>query len=272
MTAVAAGARAIVAPAVLALVGALTAGAAWLGVAEAPSESGTGARWQNLLADTMAPGSLSFVSVTRTTGAVASVATSEGWIDFSTHDAHRVSVVRSPNFPAQWSEDVVVGGRGYEHLGADAPKRRPLAGAWTPLDAFAVAPLPALAGEPAPEIGDEWPVLRRVGTVRLSGIITTEYELSAVSVTCVGAAGQRSSETTHSSAWVDGDGRIRQFENTTDVALGGFESAVVTVTVFGHFGAPASINTPARVAGRAGSSNTPSRGPSPLAGCLVTPS
>jgi len=271
MAGVTAGRRGIPPLVLVAFLGALTVGAAWLGATEAPSDRpGPATMWQMFLAQTASARTLAFSSVTATTGAVTSVTRSDGVIDFSARNARRVSVVRSPHFPAQWTEEVVVGGVPYERLGIDRAGRRRFVGVWTRLSAFAVAPLPPLAGAPPPQIAAERPLLRRVGATRLSGVATTEYELFAVSITCVGAAGQRTSETIHSFAWIDGDGRIRGFENTTDVVLGGFESKVQTLTSFGQFGIAVTIGAPAPVAGPVGSSTTAVIATTPLAGCLVT--
>jgi hypothetical protein len=265
------GRRGIPPLALVAFLGALTLGAALLGATEAPSvRPGPAAMWQTFLDRTAAAGTLAFTSVTTTTGAVTSVARSEGVIDFSARNARRVSVVRSPHFPAQWTEEVVLGDVPYERLGIDRAGRPRFAGVWTRLSAFEVAPLPPLAGAPSPQVAAERPLMRRVRSAVLSGVATTEYELSAVSITCVGAAGERTSETTRSFTWIDGDGRIRGFANATDVVLGGFESKVQTLTSFSQFGIPVTISAPAPLAGSAGSSTTAVKPTIPLAGCLVT--
>lgn len=255
----------------MAFLGALTLGAALLGATEAPSgRPGPATMWQSVLDDTASAGTLAFTSVTTTTGAATSVTRSVGTIDFSARNARRVSVVRSPHFPAQWTEEVVVGGVPYERLGVDRAGRPRFVDVWTRLSAFEVAPLAPLAGAPSPLVAAERPLMRRVGTTVVSGNSTTEYELSAVSITCVGAAGERTSETTRSFIWIDGDGRIRGFAGTTDVVLGGFESKVQTLTSFSQFGIPVTISAPAPVAGSVGSPTSAVKRTTPLAGCLVT--
>jgi hypothetical protein len=270
MAGVTAGRRGIPPLALVAILGVLTVGAGWLGATEAASgRAGPATMWQSFLDQTAGAGTLAFTSVATTTGAVTSVTSAKGVIDFSTTSARQVSVVRSPHFPAQWTEEVVADGVPDERLGVDRAGRPRFVRVWTRLGTFEVAPFPPLAGPPSPQLAAERPLMRRVGTTRLSGVATTEYELSAVSITCVGSAGQRTTETMRSFTWIDGDGRIRRFENTTDAVLGGFESKVRTLTSFGQFGIPVTIRAPALVSGSVGSTRTAGRPTTPLAGCLV---
>jgi hypothetical protein len=219
------------------------------------------------VASTVSARTLTFQSVTTTSGASESVVLATGVIDFPRHDATEEDVERGPGAPPQWNEVVVFAGSAYERPATDRAGVPRFVGVWTSQSSFAVAPFAPLSGptQDSPPLGGS--SLRRVAATSVGGVSAIEYQLSPVGITCVLGDGDQRSESVSSTIWVDASGRILKFENLAVVAEAGVQSVVLTVTTFDRFGAAVAVDPPLRVG--AGPPSRPVG--NPLAGCLLTP-
>jgi hypothetical protein len=269
--------------AVVVLLGALTAAAAWLGVAQSPSGHGAN-RWAGIVAQTKAAGTLAFSTTQRSSGLSSSgsqpvgagsgtsVERVRGVVDFTAGDAFEVSVVRSASFPAQWMQTVAIAGSAYGRNGIDRGNGARFSGAWLRGSGFSLPPLGAVVGVIGPQLAAGPPNLVSLGHAVVRGIPTTIYQVSSVTISCPTSGGtEPRTEHGRSRIWVDAQGRIRRFESVTVARFGGGTSTIRTtaITEFGDFGRPVHINPPAAVVGT--TPPTPTTLPNPLAGCLLTP-
>ncbi|MGH9006959.1 MAG: hypothetical protein ACRDV6_04475 [Acidimicrobiales bacterium] len=264
--------------AVLALLVGLSGFAAWLGVDQSPAPPPGQTTWQRFVADTEAAGTLAFSSVSVLTGQTASTSRTSGVVDFPSAEAIELTAIGSAGFPSQWIETAVVNGQAYQRLGRDGTRGRHLprfSGPWLrQVDPVAVTPLRQVSGPRLPD--EEFPVhLVAMGTRRVGGVVTTEYRVISVLISCPGAPpGRPALESTITHAWVDDQGRIRRFsEADADIIAspnGPQATSDSIVTTFGHFGTAVTVTTPAQVLGAPATRPLPPQ-PDPLAGCLVTP-
>ncbi len=250
---------------VVALLFASTGFATWLGVSEAPTIRGGLARF---LADSEAEGTLAF-SMTVRTPALHALERSSGQLDFADRNGHAFSETTTPQALPQYTETVVVHGVAYERPGADHPGGPRFEGPWDRIaTGIAVPPFAPLAG--ALPAAPAAPEMLRLGHATVGGVAVTEYRVSSYGVSCPPGTGPATALHETTWVWVDGQGRIRRWEDQAAARFGdstvGLEST--TVVTFDHFGAPVAVDAPARVIGLAPHTGT---APNPYAGCLVTP-
>jgi hypothetical protein len=258
--------RSLGATGVVILLLAAAGGATWLGVSESPRAQGALARF---ITDSEAEGTLAFVMTSRTAG-VGSTELIHGVIDFADDNGSEVSETVVPHALAQYAETVVVHGAAYGRLAADRADGPRFDGPWQRGDAgISVPPFAPRAG-PVPPLPVP-PHLVRLADARVDGVATTEYQVASFGVSCPPGTGPATQLHEATWLWVDGQGRVRRWENRTEAQTGNGTTGLLTTTVmvsFGDFGAPVSVSTPTNVLGAPTPTSTPIN---PLAGCLVTP-
>jgi hypothetical protein len=229
--------RAAFSTALVGLLGVVAAGAAWLGVAQEPSNGAV--LWGAFVADTTATGSLAFIT---TSGAPATRDVTRGLVDFAMQEEIARTVLGNLRAGPE-IELKVVHGVGYQR--SVLPGAHGLGG-WRRLSApvglapFIGAALPLFSAAPAD--------LTRLGEIDLRGTATTEYRVASSTFMCpTNRDGEPTYETSVVRAWVDGDGRIRQLQT---VVFARFDPGLTfrsnTTTVLRRTGTPVHVNAPAR--------------------------
>ncbi len=119
----------------------------------------------------------------------------------------------------QYTETVVVHGAAYERFTADRADGPHFAGPWQRLDAgISVPPFAPLAG-PRPEAITPQHFVR-LAQASVGGIATTMYQLASFGVACPPGTGVATVGHETTWLWVDGQGRVRRWENTSEVQFG----------------------------------------------------
>lgn len=250
---------------VVALLFAADGFATWLGVSQAPAAPSGLARY---VAASEAEGTVAFVMTVRTP-ALHALQRTTGQMDFADRSGRALSEASTPQSLPQYTETVVVHGAAYERPGADRADGPHFDGAWSRVAiAIAVPPYAPLAGAVA--AAPLAPALQRVGGGTLGRVPVTEYLVASYGVSCPPGAGPATAWHETTWVWVDGQGRIRRWENVAVARFGSSSVGVraTAVVTFGRFGSPVSVTTPGRVLGVAPPAAKPAN---PYAGCLVTP-
>jgi hypothetical protein len=240
--------------------------ATWLGISQSPTAPSGLARF---IADSQAEGTVDFVMTLRMKGFGTTLQRVRGEIDFADGDGREISETLTPDALPQYTETVVVHGAAYERPAVDRSDGPHFEGAWQPLSiGMSVPPFAPLVGPVAPMAVP--PHLVALSHAAIGGVPVTEYQVASFAVSCPPGTGPATELDETTWLWVDGQGRVRRWENKAVEHIGNATAGLRATTVvdFGDFGAPASVSAPAKVLAATTPTTTPAN---PFAGCLVTP-
>jgi hypothetical protein len=227
--------RAACSSALVGLLVVLAAGAAWLGIAQAPTSGAV--LWGTFVADTTAAGTLAFFT---TSGPSAAGTVTRGLVDFPAQDEIARTMLGKPGSHLR-IELKVVDGTAYQRglrNGIELGRWRRLP---TPvgLVPFTGVALPLLTASPAH--------LKRLGQIDLRGTMTTEYQVASTTFSCpANRGGEPTFETSVVRAWVDGESRIRQLQSVGFARFGALIFRFDTTTTLTRFGTPVHVTAPAK--------------------------
>lgn len=192
----------------LAILTLVTSGTAWLGIRQAQPHSEQRTPWTSIVTQTKSAGAMAFTSTVIGGGLTERT---RGLVDFQARDEIATTVSRTRHL-TQRLDLIVINGVGYQRIIGTR-----FDSDWVRLTGVqAIVPFAPLVGSAAP--GPELPSVRLLRLVKPPGSPRgmTEYQVRNDTISCLYPhAGQPRFDHLVWQAWVDRNGRIRRFVDTS---------------------------------------------------------